>query len=85
MAGVSSLPLDLVLAKPKPLCHPSLVSKVSPQIHKYFSNLGKQGGAVKSAAKSEAVKLNGKLGGRPRKTVSQSADTVITKSGKQAA
>jgi hypothetical protein len=31
--------------------------------------LGKRGGKVKSAAKSQAARENGKLGGRPKKQV----------------
>jgi hypothetical protein len=33
-------------------------------------SLGRRGGSVKSDAKTEAVRRNGKLGGRPRKPLS---------------
>jgi hypothetical protein len=37
------------------------------QISKLAAALGKLGGSVKSKAKSEAARKNGRLGGRPRK------------------
>lgn len=33
----------------------------------YLAAIGRRGGKVKSAAKAEAVRANGKLGGRPKK------------------
>jgi hypothetical protein len=33
----------------------------------FFTKKGRKGGKVKSEAKSEASRLNGKKGGRPRK------------------
>ena len=35
---------------------------------RWMSELGRQGGRVKSPAKSEAARLNGQRGGRPRKS-----------------
>jgi hypothetical protein len=36
-------------------------------IKEYLATIGRKGGAAKSAAKTAAVRANGKLGGRPRK------------------
>ena len=36
---------------------------------KWMAEIGRSGGSVKSAAKKRAARVNGKLGGRPRKTV----------------
>ena len=35
-------------------------------IKKYFSDIGKKGGSVKSERKAESCRKNGKLGGRPK-------------------
>jgi Protein of unknown function (DUF2442) len=40
----------------------------------WMSELGRQGGKSKSAAKAQASRDNGKSGGRPRKTVSRLSD-----------
>ena len=44
-----------------------------PEVHTimsdYFKMIGRKGGRAKSEAKAEAVRENGKLGGRPRKTL----------------
>ena len=37
------------------------------EITKYLAAIGRLGGKVKSAAKAEAVRANGRLGGRPKK------------------
>lgn len=36
-------------------------------ITQYLAKIGRKGGKVKSDAKMEAARANGKLGGRPRK------------------
>jgi hypothetical protein len=36
-------------------------------IKKYLTKIGRKGGSVKSEAKAEAARRNGKKGGRPRK------------------
>lgn len=36
--------------------------------HTILSELGRSGGIVKSEAKTKAARLNGKLGGRPKKS-----------------
>ena len=46
--------------------------KISKAIKDYFSELGKKGGSVKSDKKAQAVKENGKKGGRPKKLKPQS-------------
>lgn len=40
---------------------------MSKQLKKYFSELGKKGGSVKSERKARASRENGKLGGKPKK------------------
>ena len=40
---------------------------MSKQLKKYFSELGKKGGSVKSERKAHASRENGKKGGRPKK------------------
>ena len=40
---------------------------LSEEVRKYLSNLGKRGGASKSAAKLAAAAANGRKGGRPKK------------------
>lgn len=46
--------------------------------NRHASALGKLGGAAKSQAKREAVKLNGRLGGRPRlSTANNTAHTAM--------
>jgi hypothetical protein len=36
-------------------------------VSQYMAKIGKQGGSAKSEAKAEAVRANGRKGGRPRK------------------
>ena len=36
-------------------------------VREYLAAIGRKGGKAKSAAKRRAVRVNGKLGGRPRK------------------
>jgi hypothetical protein len=40
--------------------------RVPKEVRKFFSKVGAKGGKVKSAAKTAAVRANGKLGGRPK-------------------
>ncbi len=47
---------------------------------RWMSELGRKGGRATSAAKSEAARINGQKGGRPRK----SAKVVHTSTGKVA-
>ncbi len=44
------------------------------EVKKYLSKLGKKGGSVKSELKTESSRKNGKLGGRPKKVLSESVD-----------
>ena len=44
-------------------------------IKEFLSKAGKKGGSVKSEAKTEAARENGKKGGRPRKGGKENADT----------
>jgi len=37
------------------------------KIKKYLSEIGKKGGSSKSKKKSQSSRVNGKLGGRPKK------------------
>jgi hypothetical protein len=37
------------------------------QVAKYLAKIGSQGGRSKSKAKARAARINGKLGGRPKK------------------
>ena len=41
--------------------------KVHPEVKKFLSTIGQKGGSAKSPKKKEAVRKNGKLGGRPKK------------------
>jgi hypothetical protein len=43
------------------------VLEVQSVMSGYFKMIGRKGGLAKSEAKAEAVRENGKLGGRPRK------------------
>jgi len=45
---------------------------------KYLSKIGRKGGRAKSAAKTIAVRLNGKLGGRPKKLIVDAAGATAT-------
>jgi hypothetical protein len=45
------------------------VVEVESVISGYFKMIGRKGGLARSKAKAEAVRANGKLGGRPRKVV----------------
>ena len=49
--------------KPKPIRYTMNMSK---EINKYFSELGRKGGSVRSERKANASRKNGKLGGRPK-------------------
>jgi len=40
--------------------------KVPKVVREWYKKLGAKGGKVRSAAKTEAVRANGKLGGRPK-------------------
>ena len=40
---------------------------MSNAVKDYLAEIGRRGGKAKTAAKSAAVKANGKLGGRPKK------------------
>lgn len=44
-----------------------MVRKISPELKALYSELGRVGGSVSTKAKSDAARLNGKKGGRPRK------------------
>lgn len=57
--------------------------KPSASIKKYLSGIGTKGGKSTSDAKRAASKLNGKLGGFPRKSVSIDNASVIRKSENQ--
>ena len=43
-----------------------MLQAMKPAIRKYLSDIGARGGKVKSAKKADAVRLNGKKGGRPK-------------------
>lgn len=43
------------------------MSELPKVIRDWYSALGKKGGAVSTPKKAEAVRKNGRLGGRPRK------------------
>ena len=43
--------------------------KISAEVQCFLSTIGAKGGSSRSAAKIEAVRNNGKLGGRPRKVI----------------
>lgn len=43
------------------------MSKLPKAVQKWLSEIGTKGGKVTSPAKTEAVRKNGLLGGRPRK------------------
>jgi len=43
------------------------VLEVQSVMSDYFKMIGRKGGRAKSKAKADAVRENGKLGGRPRK------------------
>jgi hypothetical protein len=45
----------------------SMTMKLHPAVRKFLSSAGQKGGSAKSDKKTEAVRKNGKLGGRPRK------------------
>jgi hypothetical protein len=45
------------------------VLEVQSVMSDYFKMIGRKGGRAKSEAKAEAVRENGKLGGRPRKSL----------------
>jgi hypothetical protein len=40
--------------------------QVPKEVRKFFAKVGAKGGKAKSAAKTAAVRKNGKLGGRPK-------------------
>ena len=42
-------------------------NEVKPGIRRYFAEIGRKGGLVKSESKAQAVRLNGLKGGRPKK------------------
>jgi hypothetical protein len=44
-----------------------MARKLSPELRALYSELGRVGGSVSTKAKSDAARLNGKKGGRPRK------------------
>lgn len=44
-------------------------------VRKYLSQIGRQGGLVSSEAKAKASRENGKLGGRPKKVLSEAVDS----------
>ena len=78
--------LNLGLAKPDSVRFSGLMSlpQLHPAVIKFLSARGKAMRAVNSDAQKSASRLNGKLGGRPKKTVSQSIETVIPQSEKLA-
>jgi hypothetical protein len=41
--------------------------KMPKAVREYLAAIGRKGGKAKSAAKRQAVRANGRLGGRPRK------------------
>ena len=43
-----------------------MLQAMKPDVLKYLSRIGKKGGKVKSDKKADAVRLNGKKGGRPK-------------------
>jgi len=43
-----------------------LKQRISKDLAKYLAEIGTKGGSIKSEKKAEAVKANGKLGGRPK-------------------
>ena len=45
------------------------VLEVQSVMSGYFKMIGRKGGRAKSKAKADAVRENGKLGGRPKKTL----------------
>jgi hypothetical protein len=50
---------------------------VHPEVHKFLSVIGKKGGSSKSPYKVKASIDNGKLGGRPKKEVSNGTKKPI--------
>ena len=45
------------------------------QVSKYLAEIGKRGGSARTSAKSEAARANGRLGGRPKKVMSDELDS----------